>query len=104
MDNNKLFWRGALDALGTVAYVALVSLVMNNAERFFGTTKTVVGPIAFLLLFVFSALVTGGLILGKPLMMYLDGQKKESVKLLLYTGANLLVLLILAFAVLILKR
>jgi hypothetical protein len=42
-------------------------------------------------------LVTGGLILGRPIMLYLDGQKKEGVKLLFYTGASLFILLILAF-------
>ena len=44
----------------------------------------------FLMLFVFSALLTGYLVLGKPIMMYVDGQKKEAVRLLFYTGAVLL--------------
>jgi hypothetical protein len=52
------------------------------------------------MLFVFSALVTGGLVLGRPLLLYIDGQKKEGVKLLLFTGLGLFLFTILTFVVL----
>jgi len=94
MNNNKLMGRAALNALGVLVYVYLVSLVLSNGQRIFGTmNNSVLGPTVFLMLFVFSALVTGLLILGRPVMLYLDGAKKEGVKLLFYTGLSLLVLL-----------
>lgn len=98
MKNSKLIITAILNSLGVAVYVFLVSLIMNNGEKIFGSmANKTIAPVAFLLLFVFSALVTGGLILAKPIMFYLDGQKKEGVKLLFYTGVSLLVLLVLAF-------
>jgi heme O synthase-like polyprenyltransferase len=34
---------------------------------------------------VLSAAVTGGLVLGKPVMLYLDNQKTDAIKLFIYT-------------------
>lgn len=104
MKNSRLAMTAVLNSLGVAVYIFLVSLVMNNGDKIFGQMTGAIAPVAFLLLFVFSALVTGGLILGRPIMLYLDGQKKEGLKLLFYTGASLLVLLVLAFLVLVLTK
>lgn len=83
---NKLIQRSALNALGTVAYVALVATLMQNAQRFFGNKPdTVFAPILVLTLFVLSAAITGSLVLGKPILMYLNNEKAEAVRLFLYT-------------------
>lgn len=89
-----------LSSLGIAVYIFLVSLIMSNGEKIL---DKMTGPIATGLI-VFSALVTGGLILGRPIILYLDGQKKEGLKLLFYTGASLLILLVLIFLGLILTR
>lgn len=82
---NNLIKRSLLNALGTAAYViALVTLVLNG-EKIFGTINEIFAPIAFLLTFVISASITSGLVLGKPILMFLEGQKKEAVKLFIYT-------------------
>jgi len=104
MKNSKLIITAILNSLGVAVYIFLVSLIMNNGEKIFNKMTGTIAPVAFLLLFVFSALVTGGLILGKPIMLYLDGQKKEGVKLLFYTGASLFILLILVFLGLVLTK
>jgi len=79
----KLFKLGFLCALGEVAYIFLVALLFRNFERILGNTPdNILAPITMLLLFVLSALVSGALILGKPILMYLDGKKKEAVELL----------------------
>ena len=72
-------------ALGVFVYVFLVSLFMNNAAAVFGTDKSVWQPVAFLMLFVVSAAITGYIVLGKSVMLFLDGAKKEGVKLLMMT-------------------
>lgn len=77
----KLFFRGLGLALAVVAYVAAVTILMNNAEAIFGTMQTYYGPIAFLLLFVLSAAIVGGLVLGQPILWYLEGKKKEAIQL-----------------------
>ncbi len=82
---NKLIKRGFLNALGTGAYVAIIVTIVFNGEKMFGSINSALAPIAVLLLFITSATITGSLVLGKPLLMYIDGQKKEAVHLLLYT-------------------
>ena len=104
MKNSKLMMLAFLNSLGVAVYVFLVSLVMNNGSKIFGEKDTAITPIAVLLLFVLSALVTSGLVLGRPVMLYLDGQKKEGVKLLVYTGLSLFILLVLVFSIMILIK
>lgn len=82
---DKLIQRSFLNALGVTAYVAVIATIMQNGERIFGQVNQTLAPIAFLTLFVLSAAVTGSLVLGKPVLMYLDNQKSEAVKLFLYT-------------------
>ncbi len=104
MKNSKLIMLAILNSLGVGVYVFLVSLIMNHGSKIFGEKDTAVTPVAVLLLFVLSALVTSGLVLGRPIMLYLDGQKKEGVKLLVYTGLSLFVLLILVLLTMMLMR
>lgn len=100
MDNNYLIKRAIGDALGTALYVFLVSQIMIHGDQLFGEIENnSFAPMVFLLLFLFSALVTGYLVLGKPIMMYLDGQKKEAVRLLFYTGAFLFCLMLTGFVI-----
>lgn len=95
MNNNHLLKLGIGNALGTVLYIFLISQIVIHGEQLFGKVENnFLSPMLFLLLFVFSALVTGSLVLGKPIMMYIDGQKKEAVRLLIYTGGSLFVLLL----------
>jgi len=77
---------GFLNAVGTLIYIALVALLMQNGDKIFGEIENFLAPIAFLLLFTLSALTVGGLILGKPIMLYLDAKKKEAVALLISTA------------------
>ena len=76
---------------------------MQNAERVSGKMESIVGVMAFLLLFTLSALVVGGLLIGKPIMLYIDGKKKESVSMLLASGGWLMLFFILAMIYLALK-
>ena len=102
MENKKLIKWGIIDTLGTAIYIFLVALFMNQGSKIFGEVDNkLLSPMVALLLFVFSALVTGGLVLGRPLLMYLDGLKKEAVKLLFYTGLSLFIVLLIFGAVLI---
>ena len=94
MKNLKL--KALLNALLTTAYITVVALIMQNGEKVFGEMNNMLGPIAFLLLFVLSAAITGSLVLGKPILMYLEGNKKEAIKLFLYTIGWIFVLTIIA--------
>jgi hypothetical protein len=105
MTNSTLIKWGAVHAFGVLAYVSLLATFFNQANSWFGQAdQKIVTPVAALMLFVFSALVTGGLVLGKPIMLYLDGHKKEGVKLLFFTGLGLFVFMVLAFGILLLMK
>lgn len=96
---NKLIKNSLLSALGTVVYVAGVAWFMTSAEKgFLGNGKTIWAPIVMLLLLVISAGVTGGLVVGQPVMLYIDGKKKEAVKQFALTLMWLLVILMVVFA------
>lgn len=104
MDNKKLFSQSALHSLGVLVYVYLLVSFMNNAQRLFGNDHPPMTGVVVLLVFILSALITGSLVLGKPIMMYLDGKKAEAVKMVFYTGASLFVLLLFAIGGLILLK
>ena len=77
-----------LNALAALAYITLVATVMFYGIRNTGQGKdTVLIPIAMLSLFSFSAATIGYVFLSQPLQLYLDGKKKESVKLITQTIA-----------------
>jgi hypothetical protein len=88
-------------ALGEAAYISLVAILLFTVGKFFGSKPdpAIIAPIAFLLLFVISASISGALILGKPLMWYLDGKKKEALQLFASIMAWLILFLIIAFGI-----
>lgn len=105
MKDSKLIVRGVLSAVGVAVYVFLLSLFLNNGSKIFGEVDNkLIAPVLFLLTFVFSALVTGSLVLAKPIMLFIEGAKKEAVKLLFYTGAALFVLVLITGVILYIFR
>ncbi|MDP3899536.1 MAG: hypothetical protein Q8Q23_00455 [bacterium] len=88
--NTKL--QSLLHALGVVLYTAFIAWFLNNGERFFGQIKSFWGPLMILLLFMISALITSSLVFAKPIMLYLNGKKKEGMDMFLYTAGWLIVI------------
>jgi hypothetical protein len=83
MKNQKIWLWSAVNAIGVFVYVILVVWLITNGDKIFGQMQNFWGPVAFLLLFVFSALVTGLLVLGRPIYLWFNDKKKEAIKLLL---------------------
>lgn len=105
MKNSKLIKWGIAQALGVFVYILLLSVFMNKANDWLGQDdRGILAPIMALLILVFSALVTGGLVLAKPIMLYIDGKKKEGVRLLLGTGLSIFVLILLFFLILVMTK
>lgn len=84
-------------------YVLAVAAFMTNAEHWFGQMSSVLSAASFLLLFTLSAFVVGGLLVIKPLLLYIDGAKKEAVQLLVLSGVWLAVWLVLGMLVIALQ-
>lgn len=85
------------NAIGVAVYIFLVSLVIQNGEKIFGKMDSSWGPIVFLLLFILSAAITGFLVVGRPILFYIDGKKAEAVSLFLYTIGFLFVITAVVF-------
>ena len=98
----KIIAQGLAFALGEAVYVSLIALLMFNANKIFGPgpDNSPLIPMAVLMLFVVSAAVSGALVLGRPILLYLDNQKQEAVKLFLSTLGWMVLILVILFAVL----
>ncbi len=84
----KILIRNAfLHALGAAAYVALVASGIFYSSHLIapGPDRSILIPMTMLLLLVLSAAMMGTLIFGRPVMLYLDGKKKEALSFLFYT-------------------
>jgi hypothetical protein len=103
MDRN-IFKQAARNALITFAYVTLVGLFMSSATHIFGQKDTALTPVAVLMLLVFSASLVGTLVFGQPVTWYMDGKKKEALRLLASTIAALMIFMVLTFVSLLVLR
>lgn len=72
-----------------VIYISLVVLGINFGGRFATeeAAQNLLLPIGMLSLFVLSASIMGYLFLSQPIMMFLDGKRKEAINLFLQTVA-----------------
>lgn len=74
-----------LNALAAITYIVLVASFMFYGVNHKRGDDTVLAPIAFMSLFTLSAGMMAYFFLNQPLQLYLDGKKKEGVKLFLHT-------------------
>ena len=90
---NTILKHATLNAVATALYIILIASFLFYAPKVIGPgpANTVLVPIVMLLLFVFSAALTGLLVFGRPVLWYLDSKKKEALSLL---AATLLIFLI----------
>jgi len=104
MKNSKLIISSMLHSLSVLVYILAVAFFFNHANQWFGKEDKFLTPVAALMLFVLSAAVTGSLVMAKPVLLYLDGQKSDAVKFFLLTLGWLLILTLSAFLGLLLLR
>jgi Na+/alanine symporter len=98
---NKIWKTAIVNSLATTIYiVAVASFIYFGGTLKLGRANTILVPIALLLLFVFSAALTGYLIFGKPAQMYIDGKKKQALSLLTYTLVSFSIITIAALILL----
>ena len=85
MKKSELLLKSFHQGILSVVYVFLVSLLIYGGGTIFGNGDNLWGPFAFLLLFVLSAAIMGVLVLGRQVLLYLEGKKKDAIKILLLT-------------------
>ena len=72
-------------AILVMLYTSGVAWILFNGQRIFGKVTSFWGPLALLMLFVTSATVVGSLVLGRPILLYLDCKKKQALQFFGYT-------------------
>ena len=97
MNSKKLQSLG--HAVLVLLYVSLVAFIMSHGSVVFGPKDTSGTPVAVLMLFVLSAAITGSLVLGRPIMMFMGGHKKEAIEFLGWTIGWLFILTLGVFIV-----
>ncbi len=102
MKNSKIAGYAILNSLGVLIYTSGVAWLLFNGGRILGNITNFLGPLALLLLFVFSATVVGLLVLGRPALLYFNGAKSDAIKLLLFTMGWLCVMILAVFGILLL--
>ncbi|MDO8584544.1 MAG: hypothetical protein Q7R85_00280 [bacterium] len=72
--------KSLLHASGVFLYILGIVGLLSNAKGMFGPTDPPfpLAPLFMLLLFIISATITGSLVLGKPIYLYLEHRKKEA--------------------------
>ena len=85
MNKKQIILHSFLHALAVVAYVVIVAFIMNAGNELFSEANEIYAAIGVLLLFTISAAITGLLVFGKPIYLFLNGQKPEAVKFLFFT-------------------
>ncbi len=98
---NQIIKRAFIDAIGTSVYIILIVSLIFSLRFLAPKEDIIIIPIAMLLLFVTSAAITGFLVFGKPVMLYIDGKKKEAISLLSHTIGILLLITLIVFIILI---
>ena len=99
---NKMMRVALVNVSATVLYIALVaSFMYYGSEVKIGKNNTLLVPIAMLLLFTFSAALTGFLVFGRAALMYFDGKKKDAIALLGYTLSLLSIITVVAILALV---
>ncbi|MCK9186048.1 hypothetical protein M0P48_01260 [Candidatus Gracilibacteria bacterium] len=82
MSKAKIALYSLFHAIGVMAYIALLSWIFTFT---FPDRHPFIGPLVMLTLFVVSATITGGLVLARPITLYVEKKKKEAVIFLVAT-------------------
>lgn len=96
MSTGELFKLGAIAGLVEIVYIVLVATFMLLAQSLFpnDSSMVIIGIVSFLIVFVFSAMMSGLIILGLPLYFAIEKQYKEALILLFSSGFSLIAILI----------
>ena len=84
----SLFTISLLQAFGIAAYCSFVGWIMWNANTILGKPNSFIGPAAFLLLFITSAVICASLFLIYPFHLFWNKkQVPQALRLIIYTTA-----------------
>lgn len=98
----QILTQAAAHATGAAVYILSVATFITNADRLVDSQPPqILGIAGFLTLFVISAAVMGLLIFARPLMWFINGQKKEAILLAFSTIGILGLIALSSFSILV---
>lgn len=103
-EKKDIYKYGISAGLLEIIYILLVAWFITSLDNIMGQVNNLVSILSFLLLFVFSAAVSGFLVLGYPAYLGLQKRLQEAFLTLLITILTLLACGIIIFSVIILSR
>ena len=74
-----------INGLSASAYIVLVALVMNLGSKLMPHEDSPLAPVAIISLFTLSAAVMGYIFIYQPVLLFIEGKKKQAIKLFLQT-------------------
>lgn len=77
--------KGLVQALGITLYCSFVGLFFWKGNEVFGKTPNFAGPVAFLILFIVSALICAAIVFYQPYRLFFENKKKEAIDLVVAT-------------------
>ncbi len=83
--NKGLLRKTFRNTLGAAFYIFLVSQVMSHGNQLFGKEDNFFTPFVVLLLFSLSAVIVGGLIVGLPVILFIEKKEGDGLKALFYS-------------------
>jgi hypothetical protein len=92
-----------VNALLAVLYITLVSSIMFFGSKMITPEETIIIPISMLSLFSLSVAMMSFIFFYQPIIMYLEGEKKMAVKLVLKTIATFAVITTILFMLMVLQ-
>jgi len=104
MKKSEYILKSLINALGVLVYVSIVAWLLFNGEHIFDDKPSFLIPLFMLLLFIISASITGLLVLGKPIHLYLSGLKKEAFVFLFATLIWLAIFVSIVISILLLLK
>jgi len=84
----NIYKNALINSLLAVGYVVFIATTINYLGRLASKLNLegeIMGAIVMLLAFVISAAIMGAIVLGRPILWYAEGLKKEAIKLFFYT-------------------
>lgn len=99
----KIIRLGFYQSLSLAIYCTAIGTFFWNADKIFGKKPSHFAPVAFLTLFLFSALTCGLIVFYNPYRMFFEGKKKDAADLVLAT-AGWLFMFVLVFLMVVILR
>ena len=98
MNSRQIVLAGLRNGAGAIGYIVCIVWFVTVGTRGMNEPSVLI-PMMMLTLFVLSALIEGAIVLGQPILMFVQGERQDAAKVLA-TTVGFMFLCLLAFVAL----